>query len=204
MLYKIINSRTTHLVDKLRDTDTKSHSFREIVKQLGSILAYEASKNMPLSEKTIPHWQGEYNAKYIPQDNIGVFPVLRAGLGMIEGVMEHFPDSSIYHLGMYRNEEDAQPVWYKKPATVDCSVAIIPDPMLATGGSALESIKLIQEYGCSKINLLSIIAAPEGIDRLVKEVPDVDIYVAAIDSHLNDTFFIIPGLGDAGDRMFNT
>ncbi|MCB9358691.1 uracil phosphoribosyltransferase [Candidatus Woesearchaeota archaeon] len=204
MLYKIINSRTTELVDKLRDTRTKSFAFSTIVDELAAILAYEAGKDLPMLTKEVPHWQGTYEAKYVDQSRIGIFPVLRAGIGMEKGVRSHFPNASVYHLGMRRDETTAEPIWYREPENVTCELAILPDPMLATGGSGVEAMKLIESYGCKRMKMLSIVAAPEGIARIEKEFPQADIYVTALDERLNEQFFILPGLGDAGDRIYNT
>ena len=190
---------------RLRDKSTPPTEFRQLVHRLASLLAYEATKDLrwePVSVETpLTMTQG---ARLV--DRIGLVPILRAGLGMVDSVLELIPTAEVWHLGLYRDEETATPVKYyiKLPPERPVDVALVVDPMLATGGSVTAAIATLRDWGVPHIKLLSIIAAEEGIKRVEAEYPDAQIYVCQIDPDLNDRKFIVPGLGDAGDRMFNT
>lgn len=194
-----------HHVSYLRDVETASPQFRHTVYRLTYLLAYEATQDLELIPIDI-QTPLAMTTGYQLQPRMGLVPILRAGLGMVEPVVELMPDAEIWHLGYYRNEQTLEPVaYYKKlPASAPVDAALVLDPMLATGGSSSAALAAVKEWGVKRIKLLSIIAAPEGIERIQREHPDVMIYVCAIDSHLNEEGFIVPGLGDAGDRIFNT
>lgn len=194
-----------HKLSILRASSTEPKQFRELARELAIMLGYEAMSSLTISEITIETPMGASTGHEMTQ-RIGLVPILRAGLGMVDGLLEIFPAATTWHLGMYRNEETLQPVWYynKLPADPQIDVALVLDPMLATGGSAIATVTEIKRWGVKDIRFLGLIAAPEGIKALREAHPDVPIHVAAIDSHLNDIGYIVPGLGDAGDRLFGT
>ncbi len=195
-----------HKISILRDINTGSNEFRSIIKEISIILAYEATKDLGLEEYEVKTPLTETTGYRLSGKKLGIIPILRAGLGMVDGVLEVFPAAKIGHIGMYRDEETLQPVEYysKLPNDVEKRDIIVVDPMLATGGSACDAIEKLKEKGCRDIKLLSIIAAPEGIARLREEHPDVKIIVAQLDEGLDENSYIVPGLGDAGDRLFGT
>ncbi len=193
-----------HHLTGLRDKSTPPHLFREHIRRLTLLLAYEATRSLPLSsteiETPLKKTQGEKLSC-----RIGLVPILRAGLGMSAAVQDLIPESEVWHLGFYRDESTHQPVeYYRKFSAAPPDIAFVLDPMLATGGSASESIQIVKTWGVGKISLLSIIAAPEGISKVEANHPDVEIFTCSIDDHLNENAYIVPGLGDAGDRIFNT
>ena len=193
-----------HHMAMLRDASTPPHLFRDQIRRLSLLLAYEATTNLPLQPVTV---QTPITATECHElaDRIGLVPILRAGLGMSEAIQELIPQVSIWHLGFYRDESTLQPVeYYQKFSTNPPDTVLIVDPMLATGGSACEGIERVKKWGVSNISLLCIIAAPEGIEKVTAAHPDINIFTCAIDSHLNEKAYIVPGLGDAGDRIFNT
>lgn len=195
-----------HKVSILRNIETGSTEFRSIIKELSIILAYEATKDLDLEEYELQTPIEKTTGYRISGKKLGIVPILRAGLGMVDGVLEVLPAAKIGHIGMYRDEKTLQPVEYysKLPNDVENRDIMVVDPMLATGGSAADAIGRLKEKGCKDIKLLSIIAAPEGIERLQKEHPDVEIFVAQLDDGLDENSYIVPGLGDAGDRLFGT
>lgn len=195
-----------HKISILRDVNTGSNEFRSIIKEIAMILAYEASKDLELEEYEVETPITKTTGYKLSGKKLGIVPILRAGLGMVDGVLEVFPAAKIGHIGMYRNEETLKPVEYysKLPLDVDKRDIIVIDPMLATGGSACDAIENLKAKGCNSIRLLSIIAAPEGIKKLSETHPDVNITVAQLDEGLNENSYIVPGLGDAGDRLFGT
>jgi len=207
-MHKIVdNIFVKSLVDSLRHTETKPADFYRITTTISQLLAYEALKKVEFSETDIPIWTGEpYKATIIDQHNLVVLPILRAGIGMLDGVRQLLPAAQVQVLGMFRNEKTLKPVWYynKLPKKMKNLHAILIDPMLATGGSLTDAIRELKRRNCYKITILAIVASPEGIDRIEEEAPEVNIFVASLDSHLNENGYIIPGLGDAGDRIFNT
>ncbi len=195
-----------HKVAILRDISTGTKQFKELVSELAVLLAYEATRDLPLEDVDVQTPVDVAHCKMLAGKKMAIVPILRAGLGMVEGVQTIVPAAKIGHIGLYRDPDTLQPVEYycKLPADIEERDVFVVDPMLATGGSAADAIKLIKEKGAKRIKFLGLIAAPEGIEKLRTAHPDVDIYVAALDSHLNDHGYIVPGLGDAGDRIFGT
>lgn len=195
-----------HKISILRDINTGSNEFRSIIKEIAMILAYEATKDLELEEYEVETPITKTTGYKLSGKKLGIVPILRAGLGMVDGVLEVFPAAKIGHIGMYRDEETLTPVEYysKLPLDVEKRDIIVIDPMLATGGSACDAIDNLKAKGCNSIRLLSIIAAPEGIEKLREAHPDVEITVAQLDEGLNENSYIVPGLGDAGDRLFGT
>lgn len=194
-----------HKLTVLRDVNTDHRSFRELVRELALLLCYEATQDLTLSPRTVTTPMGEAGG-HKAEDTIGLVPVLRAGLGLVEGVMELLPNVQVWHIGLYRDEKTLRPVQYynKLPTEPTVSLCLVLDPMLATGGSAVATVDILKAWGVSKIKYLGLIAAPEGVERLSTAHPDVPIHIASIDERLNDIGFIVPGLGDAGDRQFGT
>ena len=195
-----------HKLGLMRGSDKSTRSFRQLVKEVGSLLTYEATSNLELEDYEVDGWCGTIETKRIRGKKITVVPILRAGLGMLDGVLELVPSAKISVVGLYRDEETLEPVAYfdKLASDIDKRQALIIDPMLATGGTLEATIDLLKEAGCKDIKVLVLVAAPEGIERVQKAHPEVDIYTAAVDSHLDEDGYIIPGLGDAGDRIFGT
>ncbi len=194
-----------HKLTVLRDKDTDHRSFRELMRELAMLLCYEATQDISLSERTVMTPMGEARG-FKAEETIGLIPVLRAGLGMLEGMMQLLPNVQVWHIGLYRDEHTLRPVQYynRLPTVPTVQVCLILDPMLATGGSAVATVDILKKWGVKRIKLLNLIAAPEGIERMTTTHPDVPIHVAAIDERLNEVGFIVPGLGDAGDRQFGT
>lgn len=195
-----------HKLSYLRDTKTGSKEFRELVSELAMLLTYEATRDLPLKETTVHTPVADAKCYVLAGKKLGIVPILRAGLGMVEGMMSLVPAAKVGHIGMYRDPDTLQPVDYycKLPADASERDMLIVDPMLATGGSAVEGINVVKRAGCKNIKLVCLIAAPEGIQVVQKAHPDVDIFVASVDQCLNDHGYIVPGLGDAGDRLFGT
>ncbi|OQY23787.1 MAG: uracil phosphoribosyltransferase [Anaerolineaceae bacterium 4572_32.1] len=194
-----------HKLALLRRTKTKPKKFRELVREIAILLAYEATADLGLDDVDITTPMGETQGKTLTE-KIGLVPILRAGLGMVHGIWEMMPTAEVWHIGLYRDEETLRPVEYynKLPVDPTVQVCLILDPMLATGGSAVATVDILKEWGAKRIKFVGIIAAPEGIEALSTAHPDVPIHVAAIDSRLDDIGYIVPGLGDAGDRQFGT
>lgn len=195
-----------HKLGLMREGDISTKHFRELAAEVGSLLTYEASKDFEVENKTITSWNGDIEVQQIKGKKVTVVPILRAGLGMMDGVLELIPNARISVVGMYRNEETLEPVAYfeKLVSKIDQRLAVVVDPMLATGGSMIATIDLLKERGCTRIKAIVLVAAPEGIEALAKVHPDVELYTAAIDECLNDRGYILPGLGDAGDKIFGT
>jgi len=195
-----------HKLTILRNENTSTKDFRELVSEIAMLMTYEATRDLPLEdvEVTTPVATGTF--KTISGKKLAIVPILRAGLGMVDGVLKMIPAARVGHIGLYRDPETLEPVKYycKMPADIAERDVVIVDPMLATGGSASAAITFMKEYGCKHIKLMDILAAPEGIARIEREHPDVEIYVAGLDDHLNSHGYIVPGLGDAGDRIFGT
>ena len=196
----------THKLSILRDKNTGTKEFREIVGELSEFLCYEALKDAELEECEIETPLVKMKTKKLNENKYAFIPILRAGMGMIDGVLNVIPNAKIGHIGLYRDETTLEPhkYYYKVPKDIANREVIVVDPMLATGGSACDAIQMIKADGVKKIKFLCMIAAPEGIKRLQTEHPDVQIYVASLDEKLNDKGYILPGLGDAGDRIFGT
>ncbi len=195
-----------HKLTILRSTSTGSKQFRELVKELAMLEAYEATRGFQLAETTVETPITETTSYVLAGKKVAVIPILRAGLGMVDGILELIPAARVGHVGLYRDPKTLEPVEYycKLPDDIAERDVLIVDPMLATGGSASAAVELLRQRGAKHIDLLVIIAAPEGIEEVVKCCNDVHIYTCAIDSHLNDHGYIVPGLGDAGDRIFGT
>ncbi len=194
-----------HKLSRLRDKHTDPKKFRELVREIAALLAYEATADL----QTIPRELETPLARMTGQElreKIGLVPILRAGLGMVEGVWELMPTAEVWHIGLYRDEETLKPVEYynKLPIEPTVSVCLILDPMLATGGSAIATAGVLKRWGVRKIKFVGLIGAPEGIRAMQEQHPDIPIHLAAIDDHLNENAYIVPGLGDAGDRQFGT
>ena len=194
-----------HKLALLRSVDTKPKKFRELVRELAILLCYEATTDLATEMVQVTTPMGVTEGLNLKM-GIGLVPVLRAGLGMVEGIWEMMPSAEVWHIGLKRDERTLQPMQYyaNKPVQPRVQVCLILDPMLATGGSAAATCSLLKEWGVSHIKYIGLIAAPEGIARLQKDHPDVPIHIGAIDSRLNDVGYIVPGLGDAGDRQFGT
>ena len=194
-----------HKLTLLRDISTDPTKFRQLVREIAILLAYEATADLGLSPRSVQTPLAEMQGAEL-QDRIGLVPILRAGLGMVNGVWEMMPGAEVWHIGLYRDERTLRPVEYynKLPVAPSVQVCLILDPMLATGGSAVATTGLLKGWGAKRIKFVGLIAAPEGIQVMREAHPDVPIYVGAIDEHLNDVGFIVPGLGDAGDRQFGT
>lgn len=192
-------------VSQLRDVSTSSEQFRLLLRRLAALLAYEATQDLQLAPQAVTTPLESMEGQRLAE-RIGIVPILRAGLGMVDPVLDLIPEAEVWHLGMYRDEVTAQPVEYysKLPSSHPVDVGLVLDPMLATGGSALAAVECLQRWGVRQIKLLSVIASREGADRLAQSAPEVQVYVCAIDETLNAHKFIVPGLGDAGDRTFNT
>jgi uracil phosphoribosyltransferase len=194
-----------HKLAILRDKTTEPKKFRELVREIAQLLFYEATQDLSLAPLTVQTPLAPADGHEVAE-RIGIMPILRAGLGMSEAVVDILPTVHVWHLGLYRDHETLQPVTYynKLPAQPDIDLSIIVDPMLATGGSAVAAVDILKNWGARRIKFLGLIAAPEGVQALVGAHPDVAIHLAAIDSHLNERGYIVPGLGDAGDRQFGT
>jgi len=195
-----------HKISLIRDKGTGSKEFRELVEEISLLMAYEVTRDMPLREVEVETPVGTAKTKVIAGKKLGIVPILRAGLGMVDGMLKLIPAAKVGHIGLYRDPETLEPVEYycKMPPDTEERDLIIVDPMLATGGSASAAISFLKERGCKSIKLMCLIAAPEGIERIQQDHSDVDIFVAAVDEKLNDHGYIVPGLGDAGDRLFGT
>lgn len=195
-----------HKLGLMREKDISTKDFRDLSAELAKLLTYEATKDIALEKITINGWAGPVEVDRIKGKKITIIPVLRAGLGMMDGVLNLIPSAKVSVVGLYRNEETLEPVvYYQKMASdMDKRTALILDPMLATGGTLLATIDLVKQSGCKKIKGLFIVAAPEGIEKIKKAHPDVDIYIASMDERLNEAGYILPGLGDAGDKIFGT
>ena len=206
---------TVHVVDHplvahkltiLRDKNTSVKEFRDLISEIGMLITYEATRDLPLTTKHIETPICAMDAPTLAGKKIAVIPILRAGLGLVEGVLRMVPSARVGHIGMYRDEDTLEPHTYfcKTPKDIAEREVLIVDPMLATGGSADMAITEMKKRGCKNIKLMVLVAAPEGIELITSKHPDVDIYAGALDDHLNENGYIVPGLGDAGDRIFGT
>lgn len=194
-----------HKLSRLRDKNTEPKKFRELVREIAGLLAYEATEDLQIIPVEIETPLTKMQAHQL-KEKIGLIPILRAGLGMVEGIWELMPSAEVWHIGLYRDEHTLQPVEYYNKLPIDprVSVCLILDPMLATGGSAIATADILKRWGVKKIKFVGLIGAPEGIQAMQTAHPDIDIFLAAIDDHLNERAYIVPGLGDAGDRQFGT
>lgn len=194
-----------HKLTKMRDVNTQPKKFRELVREIAALLAYEATADLAITEVQV-QTPLQLTTGAALKEKIGLVPILRAGLGMVEGIWELMPSAEVWHIGLYRDEKTLKPVEYynKLPTFPTVSVCLVLDPMLATGGSAVATIDILKRWGVHKIKFVGLIGAPEGIENLHTHHPDVPIHLASIDERLNDVGYILPGLGDAGDREFGT
>ncbi len=204
-VYESRHPLVAHKLSRLRDKRTEPKKFRELVQEIAAMMAYEATSDLATVECDLETPLAKIKGREL-QEKIGLVPILRAGLGMVEGIWELMPQAEVWHIGLYRDEQTLRPVEYynKLPTEPTVSVCLILDPMLATGGSATATVDVLKRWGVKKIKFVGLIGAPEGIAAMQAAHPDVDIYLAAIDSHLNEKGYIVPGLGDAGDRQFGT
>lgn len=195
-----------HKLSMMRNKDTCSKDFRELLEEIAMLMVYEVTRDLPTEEVEVETPICKAKTRMLSGKAIGLVPILRAGLGMVDAVMTLVPNAKVGHIGLYRDPETLQPVPYycKLPADANERELLVLDPMLATGGSAAAGIQLLKDHGCTHIRLINLIAAPQGVERVQSEHPDVDIYIAAMDEKLNDHAYIVPGLGDAGDRLFGT
>lgn len=194
-----------HKLSLLRDAKTEHKKFRELIRELAILLGYEAMADLALEDRPVQTPLAVAPGYHLRED-VGLVPILRAGLGMLDGILEMIPGAQVWHLGLYRDEKTLRPVSYynKLPVEPTVQVCLILDPMLATGGSASAAVEVLKNWGVKRIKFVGLIAAPEGIEVVTKAHPDLPIYLAALDDHLNERGFIVPGLGDAGDRQFGT
>ena len=195
-----------HKLSILRDENTGVKDFRQVVSEIATLMCYEATRDLPLEEVEIKTPITTAKFKMIAGKKLAIVPVLRAGLGMVDGILTLIPSVKVGHIGLYRDPDTLEPVEYycKLPSDINEREVLVLDPMLATGGSAVAAISMLKEKGVKNIRFMCIIAAPEGVKALTEAHPDVDIYIGALDDHLNDHGYIVPGLGDAGDRIFGT
>ena len=206
MVHVLDHPLIQHKLSILRNKDTSVKEFRELVREISALMCYEATRNLPLEETVVETPIGPANVKVLAGKKLAVVPILRAGLGMVDAMIDLIPSAKIGHIGLYRDPDTHEPVKYycKMPNDIAERQVFIVDPMLATGGSAVAAISFVKEYGCKSITLMDIIAAPEGVKAVQEAHPDVEIYLAAQDAKLNEKAYIVPGLGDAGDRIFGT
>ena len=195
-----------HKISLMRDRNTGTKEFRDLVSEIATLLCYEATRDLPTEEVEVETPIALARTHVLAGRKLALVPILRAGLGMVDGMLTLIPAAKVGHIGLYRNEETLEPVEYycKLPADSESRELLVLDPMLATGGSASAAITFLKQRNCKHIRLVNLIAAPEGIKRMQEDHPDVDIYVAGMDDHLNEHGYIVPGLGDAGDRLFGT
>lgn len=205
MIFESQHPLVKHKLTLMRDKNTKPKKFRQLIREISLLLCYEATADLNTAPLSVETPMGQAVGRELV-DKVGLVPILRAGLGMVEGVWEMMPGAEVWHIGLYRDERTLKPVSYynKLPTLPTVQVCLVLDPMLATGGSAVATVDLLKKWGASRVKFVGILAAPEGIGRLQGAHPDVPIHIAHIDSHLNEIGYIVPGLGDAGDRQFGT
>lgn len=205
-VHEIKHPLVQHKLGLMRSSNKSTRSFRQLAAEVGCLLTYEATKDLELEPYTLQGWCGDIEAERIKGKKITAVPILRAGLGMLDGVLELVPSAKISVVGLYRDEETLEPVTYfeKLASDIESRMALVIDPMLATGGSMIATIDLLKAAGCSSIRALVLVAAPEGIEKVQAAHPDVDIFTASVDKGLNEQGYIMPGLGDAGDKIFGT
>lgn len=211
----VMNMEMFHVVDHplikhkltiMREKDTGAKDFRELLDEISTLMCYEITRDFPTEDVEIETPVSKMTAQKIGGKKVAIIPILRAGLGMVDGILSLVPVAKVGHIGLYRDPDTHDPVEYycKLPMDIEDRYIIVCDPMLATGGSASDAITMLKKRGCTQIKLLCLVAAPEGVEKLQKDHPDVAIYAAALDDHLNEHAYIVPGLGDAGDRLFGT
>lgn len=205
MVHESSHPLVEHKLTLLRNVKTEPKKFRQLIREVAILMAYEATADLALSETSVETPMGEARGFEL-KEKIGLVPILRAGLGMVDGIWEMMPGAEVWHIGLYRDEETLRPVFYynKLPTSPTVQLCLVLDPMLATGGSAVAAVDILKKWGAERIKFVGILAAPEGIAHLQEVHGDVPIYVAKVDERLNDIGYIVPGLGDAGDRQFGT
>ena len=205
-LHVINHPLITHKLSIMRNKKTGSKDFRELLEEIAMLMGYELTRDLPLEDVTIETPLTKMTAKMISGKKLAIVPILRAGLGMVDGLLSLIPVAKVGHIGLYRDPDTHLPVEYycKLPPDINDRIVILVDPMLATGGSAVDALTKLKEHGCTHIRFMCLVAAPEGVKKVQEAHPDVDIYAAALDDHLNEHAYIVPGLGDAGDRIFGT
>lgn len=205
MVFESKHPLVKHKLSLMRNVETEPKKFRELIREVAMLLCYEATADLTIKDIEVETPMGQAAGQTL-NEKIGLIPILRAGLGMVDGIWEMMPGAEVWHIGLYRDEETLQPISYynKLPTIPTVQVCLVLDPMLATGGSAIATVDILKKWGAQRIKFMGLLAAPEGIAALQEAHPDVPIHVAQIDSHLNDIGFIVPGLGDAGDRQFGT
>lgn len=210
-----MNRETLHILDHpliqhklglMRNKETGAKDFRQLLNEIALLMGYEITRDLPLIEKEVDTPLGLTKVRSISGKKLAIVPILRAGLGMVESLLDLLPVARVGHIGLYRDHDSHEPVTYycKLPPDIGSRLVIVTDPMLATGGSASAAIRMIKDCGCTQIRLMCLVAAPEGVARIQKDHPDVDIYTASLDESLDENAYILPGLGDAGDRIFGT
>lgn len=205
-LHTIDHPLITHKLSIMRNKKTGSKDFRELLNEIAMLMGYELTRDLPLEDVTIETPIQKMKAKMISGKKLAIVPILRAGLGMVDGLQSLVPVAKVGHIGLYRDPETHKPVEYycKLPHDIEDRIVILVDPMLATGGSASDALTMLKARGCKSIRFMCLVAAPEGVKKVMDDHPDVDIYTAALDERLNEHAYIVPGLGDAGDRIFGT
>ena len=205
-LHIINHPMVQHKLSIMRNKETGSKDFRQLLKEISLLMGYEVTRDIPLDPIEIETPICKMTARQVSGRKLAIVPILRAGLGMVDGLLELVPVARVGHIGLYRNEETHEPVVYysKLPEDINTRMVIVTDPMLATGGSASDALTMLKKKGCTNIRLMCLVGVPEGIERVQREHPDIDIYLASVDDHLNENAYIVPGLGDAGDRIFGT
>lgn len=206
MIHVMNHPLVQHKISFIRRTSTGTKDFRQTIGEIAMLMCYEATRDLPLADVEIETPVCKATVKELKGRKMAVVPILRAGLGMVDGFLNMVPAAKVGHIGLYRDPETLQPVEYYSKLPADCAErnVFVVDPMLATGGSAIAAIQLLKDKGCKNIRFMCIIAAPEGVEAMEEAHPDVDIYIGALDEKLNDHGYIVPGLGDAGDRIFGT
>lgn len=196
----------THKLSIMRDKETGSKDFRQLLNEISMLMGYELTRDLPLEDVEIETPVAKMTAKTISGKKLAIVPILRAGLGMVDGLLSLVPVAKVGHIGLYRDPDTHMPVEYycKLPFDIEERITIVVDPMLATGGSSSDALTMLKDKGCRTLKLMCLVAAPEGVKKVQEDHPDVDIYTAALDERLNEHAYIIPGLGDAGDRLFGT
>lgn len=205
-LHVVDHPLITHKLSIMRNKKTGSKDFRELLEEIAMLMGYELTRDLPLEDVSIETPLTKMTAKMISGKKLAIVPILRAGLGMVDGLLSLIPVAKVGHIGLYRDPDTHLPVEYycKLPPDINDRIVILVDPMLATGGSAVDALTKLKEHGCTHIRFMCLVAAPEGVKKVQEAHPDVDIYAAALDDHLNEHAYIVPGLGDAGDRIFGT
>ena len=205
-LHVVDHPLITHKLSIMRNKKTGSKDFRELLDEIALLMGYEITRDLPLEDVTIETPITKMTAKMVSGKKLAIVPILRAGLGMVDGLLRLVPVAKVGHIGLYRDPDTHMPVEYycKLPFDIEDRIVILVDPMLATGGSSSDALTMLKKKGCKNIRLMCLVAAPEGVKKVQEDHPDVDIYTASLDDYLNDHAYIVPGLGDAGDRIFGT